>query len=198
MKKVLILLVCILLLSGCGKTTEEKLIKEFTNNVNSSKSYSLSGSLEIMNDEDTFNYSVEVGYKKKDLYKVKLTNTINQHDQVILKNSEGVYVITPSLNKSFKFQSEWPNNSSQAYLLASILSDLNETKDHHYAEEGDYYIVQTDVNYPNNSDLSYQKLYFDKDFNLKKNEVFNVDNQVRVRFVISDIDYKANLNDDYV
>src|SRR5574344_285080 len=197
MKKVLILLVCILLLSGCGKTTEEKLIKEFTNNVNSSKSYSLSGSLEIMNDEDTFNYSVEVGYKKKDLYKVKLTNTNNKHEQIILKNADGVYVITPSLNKSFKFQSEWPNNSSQAYLLVSILNDLNNTKDKQFKEETDYYTLETDVNYPNNADLSYQKLYFDKDNNLKKNEVYNTDNQARIRFVISDIDYKANLDDNY-
>lgn len=72
MKKILILLGCLLLLGGCGKTTEEKLTKDFTNNVNSSKSYKLTGSLEIMNDEDTFNYSVEVGYKKKDMYKVQL------------------------------------------------------------------------------------------------------------------------------
>lgn len=197
MKKVLILLGCLILLGGCGKNNEEKLIKKFSSDINSSKSYKLTGSLEIMNDEDTFNYSVEVGYKKKDLYRVKLTNTTNQHEQVILKNNDGVYVITPSLNKSFKFQSEWPNNSSQAYLLGSVLSDLNETKDHHYTEEGEYFVIQTEVNYPNNSDLNYQKLYFDKNFNLKKNEVFNVDNQVRVRFVLSDIDYKANLNDDY-
>jgi outer membrane lipoprotein-sorting protein len=197
MKKVLILLGCLLLLGGCAKSTEEKLIKDFTNNVNSSKSYKLTGSLEILNDEDTFNYSVEVGYKKKDMYKVKLVNTTNQHEQVILKNSDGVYVITPSLNKSFKFQSEWPNNSSQAYLLGSILDDLNNTKDHHYTEDQDYLTIQTDVNYPNNADLSYQKLYFDKDYNLKKNEVYNTDNQVRIRFVVSDIDYKANLSDDY-
>jgi outer membrane lipoprotein-sorting protein len=197
MKKVLILLGCIILLSGCGKSSEDKLIKAFSNNINSSKSYTLSGSLEIMNDEDTFNYQVDVGYKKKDLYKVKLTNTTNQHVQVILKNTDGVYVITPSLNKSFKFQSEWPNNSSQAYLLGSILDDLNNTKEHNYKEENDYLTIETDVNYPNNGDLSYQKLYFDKDYNLKKNEVFNTDNQVRIRFVVANLDYKANLNDDY-
>jgi outer membrane lipoprotein-sorting protein len=197
MKKVLILLGCLLLLSGCGKSSEDKLIKTFSNNVNSSKSYTLSGSLEIMNDEDTFNYQVDVGYKKKDLYKVKLTNTTNQHVQVILKNADGVYVITPSLNKSFKFQSEWPNNSSQAYLLGSILDDLNNTKEHNYKEDNDYLTIETDVNYPNNGDLSYQRLYFDKDYNLKKNEVYNTDNQVRIRFVVANLDYKANLNDDY-
>ncbi|MBR1416947.1 MAG: outer membrane lipoprotein carrier protein LolA [Bacilli bacterium] len=197
MKKILLFFSCLLLLCGCAKSNEEKLIKKFSNDINSSKSYTLVGSLEILNDEDTFNYEVEVGYKKKDMYKVKLTNTSSGHEQIILKNSDAVYVITPSLNKSFKFQSEWPNNSSQAYILSSILSDLDNTKDKKFTEEGEYLTIQSDVSYPNNPDLTYQKLYFDKNYNLKKNEVFNQDNQVRIRFVISTIDYKANLDDNY-
>ena len=197
MKKILVLICTILLLTGCNKSNEEKLIKKFSGDINSSKSYQMIGSLEIINDEDKFNYEVEVAYKKKDKYKVKLTNAISGHTQVILKNSDGVYVITPSLNKSFKFQSDWPNNSSQAYILASLLDDLNNTQDKKYKEESDYLILETNVNYPNNSDLSYQKLFFDKEYNLKKNEVYNSDNQMRIRFVVASINYKANLDDNY-
>ncbi len=195
MKKIFIILCCVILFSGCSKNNEEKLFKKFSDDINSSKSYKLNASLEIFNDEDVFNYNVEVNYKKKNLYKVKLTNNTNQHEQIILKNNEGVYVITPSLNKSFKFQSEWPNNSSQAYILGSILKDLENTQNKNFKEENDYYILQSDVKYPNNPDLVYQKLYFDKDYNLKKNEVFNQDNQVRIRLSIDNIDFKANLDD---
>ena len=197
MKKMFVLLLSLLLIAGCSKNNEEKLIKKFQDNVNSSKSYKLEGSLEILNDEDKYNYAIEVGYKKKDLYKVKLTNTINNHEQIILKNEEGVYVITPSLNKSFKFQSEWPNNSSQAYLLSSILNDINTTENKNYKESQDEITIETNVNYPNNPDLTYQKLYFDKEYNLKKNEVYNENNQLRIKFVLSNIDYKANLDDNY-
>ena len=197
MKKIIVLLISIMLLAGCGKNIEDKLIKEFSDDVNSSKSYTLSGNLEILNDEDTFNYAVEVGYKKKDMYKVKLTNTTNQHEQIILKNKDGVFVITPSLNKSFKFQSEWPNNSSQAYILGSILSDLENTKEKEFKEEGEFISIQSNVSYPNNPDLNYQKLYFDKDYNLKKNEVYDNDNRVRIKFIVANIDYKANLDDSY-
>ena len=35
-----------------------------------------------------------------------------------------VRVLTPSLNKSFKFQSDWPYNNSQVYLLQTLLSDI--------------------------------------------------------------------------
>ncbi|MBE6159036.1 MAG: outer membrane lipoprotein carrier protein LolA [Firmicutes bacterium] len=195
MKRIFMMLICLLLLTSCSKTNEDKLIKKFENDVNSSKSYTLKGSLEILNDEDSYNYLVEVSYKKKDMYKVKLSNTITNHEQIILKNKDEVYVITPSLNKSFKFQSEWPNNSSQAYILSSILSDLINTDNKNYMEDKDYYILTSDVNYPNNKDLVYQKLYFDKNNNLVKNEVYNSDNKLRIKFVVSSIDLKANLDD---
>jgi len=187
----------LLLLSGCSKSSEDKLIKSFDKNVNSSKSYLLNGSLEIYSDEDSFNYLVEVGYKKKDMYKVKLTNTLSNNEQVIIKNNEGVYVITPSLNKSFKFQSEWPNNSSQVYILSSLYNDLNNTENKNYTQEGDSLILTSDVTYPNNPDLSYQKLYFDKNYELKKVEVYNLDNIVKIRLIIASIDYRANLDDNY-
>ena len=197
MKKIITLILCILLLSGCGKSKEEKLISEFKSDVNSSKSYLLEGSLELYNGDDTYTYTVKVGYKKKDMYKVNLTNQVNNHEQIILKNTEGVYVITPSLNKSFKFQSEWPNNSSQSYILESILNDLTTTEDKVYEETDDYYIVKSNVSYPNNPNLTYQKLYFDKNMNLKKNEVYDKDNILKIKVSVNNIDYKANLEDDY-
>ena len=197
MKKIITLILCVLLLSGCGKSKEEKLISEFKSDVNSSKSYLLEGSLELYNGDDTYTYSLKVGYKKKDMYKVNLTNQVNNHEQIILKNTEGVYVITPSLNKSFKFQSEWPNNSSQSYILESILNDINTTEDKKYEDTTDYYIIKSNVNYPNNPNLTYQKLYFDKNMNLKKNEVYDKDNILKIKVSVNNIDYKANLEDDY-
>lgn len=197
MKKVFVLFVCIMMLCGCGKTNEEKIIKEFESAVNGSKSYELNGSLDIYNDDDTFTYAIDVGYKKKDMYKVILVNQINSHEQIILKNNEGVYVVTPSLNKSFKFQSEWPKNSSQSYILESLLTDLKRTEDRKYEETDDNYIITTKVDYPNNGNLSYQKLYFDKNMNLVKNEVFDINDKIRIKLIVNKIDYKANLDDEY-
>ena len=92
MKKIIVLFFTIILLSGCGKSNEEKVFDKFKSSVNESKSYLLNGSLEIYNDQDTFNYAITVGYKKKDMYKVSLTNQVNSHQQIILKNEDGVYV----------------------------------------------------------------------------------------------------------
>lgn len=94
MKKffLLILLGVTLLTTGCGKYTEEDVIKDLEKKINKLSGYKLEGNLEILNNEEVYNYDVDVSYKKDDLYKVSLTNTSNKYEQIILKNNEGVYV----------------------------------------------------------------------------------------------------------
>lgn len=170
-------------------------VKEFANQVDSSKSYVLKGTMEIYSDEDTFTYSVEANYLKDNYYKVLLVNQTNNHEQIILRNADGVYVITPMLNKSFKFQSEWPDNSSQSYLLRPILNDITNDAEVSMEEVDSKYILKSKVNYPNNSDLVYQKLTLDKDMNLSKVEVYNNNDAVKIKVNINSIDWKAGLSD---
>ena len=64
--------------------------------------------------------------------------------QIILRNEEGVFVLTPALNKSFRFQSDWPQNSSQAYLYESLVRDILQDKKNLTFEKTDkYYIFKT-------------------------------------------------------
>lgn len=195
MKKIAVLTISLMLmLSGCGKKSTEDLIGKFEKNVNNAKSYILKGNMEILSNEETYTYSLEVGYLKEDYYKVTLINQTNNHEQIILKNQEGVYVVTPTLNKSFKFQSEWPKNSSQSYILASILEDIKNDKEKTLEEQDKEYVIKTKVNYPNNSELSYQKIYFDKDMNLEKIEVYNNENIMNIKVTFSSINLKGGLD----
>lgn len=98
-------------------------------------------------------------------------------------------VLTPSLNKSFKFQSDWPNSNSQIYLLQSIIEDINDDKDKEFKETKSSYIFTTDVDYPNNKKLVKQKIIFDKKLNLKKVLVYNGENVPLMTFKVTDIDY---------
>ena len=56
-----------------------------------------------------------------------------------------VIVVTPSLNKSFKFQSDWPYNNSQVYLLGSILEDLTSDDNRKFEENDDGYLFTSSV-----------------------------------------------------
>lgn len=191
MKKVLLFIVIglTILLTGCGKYSESDIIKDLEKKVNKLSSYKLDGDLEIVNNDEVYNYKVESSYKKDDLYKVSLTNTSNNYEQVILKNTDGIFVLTPSLNKSFKFQSDWPNSNSQIYLLQSIIDDISRDKEKEFKETKKYYIFTTDVDYPNNKKLVKQKITFDKKLNLKKVVVYNNDNTPMMTFKVTDIDY---------
>ena len=197
MKKIITLgLGLMLLITGCGKQTEEDLVAKFTKKVENAKSYVLKGNMEILSNEETFTYSLEANFLKDDNYKVTLVNQTNNHEQIILKNSDGVYVVTPALNKSFKFQSEWPSNSSQSYILSSILNDIKNDNEMTLEEQDKNYVVTTKVNYPNNSNLTYQKIYFDKDMNLEKVEVYDKEDIVNIKVVFSSIDLKAGLKEE--
>lgn len=195
MKKLLVILAMLLVVTGCGKTSESDIVKEFSNMVDKSRSYKINGTMEISNDEEKFIYNLETYYMKDNYYKVILVNQTNNHEQIILKNKNDVYVITPELNKSFKFQSEWPDNSSQSYLLKSIKKDLMSDKNVKLLESDNSYVIKSKVNYPNNQELVEQKVYFDKQIKLKKVEVLDKNGIVKIKVTFNKIDLKANLKE---
>lgn len=93
-KKLLFLLAFFFLffLTGCGKQNANDVSKDFDKSIHKLKGYQIEGKLEIVNNDDVYNYDVVVSYKQKDFYKVSLKNVANNHEQIILKNQEGVYV----------------------------------------------------------------------------------------------------------
>ena len=197
MKKIAILsLVLMLVLTGCGKKKPEDLVGKFEKSISNAKSYVLKGNMEILSNEETFTYSLEASYLKDNYYKVTLVNQTNNHEQIILKNKDGVYVVTPALNKSFKFQSEWPENSSQSYILSSILKDIKNDKEMTIEEKDKGYVIKSKVNYPNNKELTYQKIYFDKNMNLESVEVYNNENIVNIKVMFSSVNLKGGLEEE--
>lgn len=193
MKKIIFILIGILLLTGCGSVDKDKVINNFVDVVESSKSYKLLGDMEIYNDEDTYTYEMEVYYMDDNYFKVNMLNTINKNKQVILRDKESVYVVTPSLNKSYKFTSEWPYNSSQAYILNTLVEDINNDSDIKFEELEKEYVLEVDVNYPNNGDLKYQKIYFNKNLELIGVDVFDNEDILSISVKFKSIDYKAGL-----
>lgn len=91
-KKILFLMtISLLLLTGCfgkGNNKYDSLKKK----VDKSTSYTLSGELIIANNDDNYAYKVSVAYKDDDYFKVSLKNKTNNHEQIILKNDDGVFV----------------------------------------------------------------------------------------------------------
>ena len=198
MKKMLILtcLISSIFILGC-KRQEKDIVSKLKDNIESLEEYRMTGTLEIMNNEDIYKYEVDSAYKKDDLFRVSLRNTGNNHLQILLKNGDGVYVITPALNKSFKFQSDWPYNNSQIYLLQTILKDIQEDKNVAIEEKENGYIIKSKVNYSNNDKLVKQNVYIDKNYNIYKVDVLDNKDIVLMSIKINKIDKKPNLDKNY-
>ena len=200
MKKKLLFLIMIIgvfAISGCGKTSESDVIKDLTKKINDSKAYYVEGTLEIVNNEDVYTYNVNVSYKEKDNYKVSLVNTVNNHEQIILRNSDGVYVVTPRINKSFKFQSDWPYNNSQVYLLGPLLDDITNDANRTFEKVNDGSKIIVAANYPNNSKLVKQEILLDKSNNIKKVTVFDNNGTAQITMKFNKIDLNSKFNDNY-
>lgn len=199
MKRVVLTLVLcgVFLLTGCKSYNERDIVNELENKLNKANSYFVQGEMEITNNEDIYTYSVEVSFKEKDNYKVVLTNTSNDHTQVILRNSDGVYVVTPSLNKSFKFQSDWPYNNSQVYLLKSLIEDMSNEDGRSFEKNDKGYVFTTKVVYPNNEKLVKQSISLDKKLNIDVVRVLDKDNNTQIKMKYNRIDWNKGFSDDY-
>ena len=99
MKKFCLVMFSCLLLVGCGNYNSKNASKDLENKINNLKSYNLTGVLEITSNDDIYKYDVDVSYKKEDKFRVSLKNQANNHEQIILKNDDGVYVITHESTK---------------------------------------------------------------------------------------------------
>ena len=108
-----------------------------------------------------------------------------------------VYVVTPSLNKSFKFQSEWPYNNSQVYILVNIITDINEDSNNKVTEDNGDYVIESTVNFPNNANLVKQRVTVSNDLVFKRVEILNEDDMPLMTFTIDSVNYKPLFDESY-
>ena len=197
MKKSIIFFCLFFLLCGCSKISENELIKDLNKKINKSNNYELTATLQIFRNEEKFTYDIVSTYQKENKFKVKLINKTNNHEQIILKSDDTVYVLTPSLNKSFKFQSDWPYNNSQIYLLQPIISDLENDDKIKFLKNKDGYIIESKVNYTNEKDFNKQKVYFDLEKNITKIEVLDNSDNLKMILNIISIEYDIDIEKDF-
>ena len=94
-------------------------------------SYQLVCDMEMTQNDELKSYEVKVDYLKKDKQKynrVELYDKSLNQSQIIIKNKKGVYVLTPTLNQMFKFQSDWTENSPKPYIYLYLIQLLENNK----------------------------------------------------------------------
>ncbi|MDR6552217.1 outer membrane lipoprotein carrier protein LolA [Paenibacillus qinlingensis] len=152
-----------LVLAGCGmgKKDAGSIVKDLDHVMGKSSSYQASGSMILNTGQQPQEYAVEVAFSPEHFYRISLTNATKDVTQIVLRNEEGVFVLTPHLKKSFRFQSDWPENQGQVYLFQSLAKSIIADKDRQFTTDKDSYVFDVAANYQNEQ-LSRQKIWLNK------------------------------------
>src|SRR5699024_7437033 len=93
----------IVVLAGGGEKSPEKVLSKLEDRLSTLDGYKANAEMKMSTGKEEQNYQIEIWHKKKDYYRVSLASVHDEKSgQVILKNDDGVFVLTPELNKSFK------------------------------------------------------------------------------------------------
>lgn len=165
MKKLFICALLLFSLVSCKGKDNKNYKEELISHSSEIKEYNLKAKMTVVKDEGETSFDIVVDYLKPNYYKVKLQNKNTNSIQVIVKNDDGVFVITPEMNKQFKFNSDWPLNSSHAYLYQSIIKDITNDNSTTIITDDSNYTIKSIVNNKTNAKYKTQKTTFDKKTN---------------------------------
>ncbi|WP_342526337.1 outer membrane lipoprotein carrier protein LolA [Chryseomicrobium sp. FSL W7-1435] len=157
---VLVLLIC--LLAGCGAASEEKVKKQLAEKWAQPEGYEVQAEMHVQSPEGAVSYQIEVWHTKPDYYRVSVTDQDPEKNQLIVRNKEGVFVISPHLQKSYQFKSEWPLKHSQAYLIESLFRDIESDKEAQFTEQDKTYTFVTKTKHSHQQQLPKQTIEIDK------------------------------------
>ncbi|NMI04360.1 DUF4367 domain-containing protein [Paenibacillus sp. SZ31] len=164
-------LVLSVLLAACGKKDAAAVVKDLNEVVGEMESYQGAGVMTLHTGDSPQQYKVEVWHQKPSYYRIALTNAKKDVTQIVLRNDEGVFVLTPSQNKSFRFQSNWPDNQGQVYLYETLIRSITGDTTRQFADEKESYVFDVAANY-NTHALVRQKIWLNKsDYAPKQVEV---------------------------
>ncbi|WP_223703073.1 outer membrane lipoprotein-sorting protein [Sutcliffiella deserti] len=190
-------IVSILVLAGCGTKSQEDVTAALGKKVEEMKSYESNAKMTLQTGAEPQVYEVQIGHKKPTYYRVNLKNAQKDQSQIIIRNDEGVFVLTPALNKSFRFHSEWPQNSSQAYLYESLVNDIKNDPDATFKATEEHYVYETKTNYQNNKLLPTQEITLNKsDLTPVSVKVMDPDKKPLVLVEFSDFKFDASFDED--
>lgn len=188
-------LLAVLILSACGQKTQQDIVTGLDEKAKEYTSYKAKAKMTIETGSEPQVYNVEIWHKKPSLYRVYLENPKKDQNQVILRNENGVFVLTPSLNKSFRFQSDWPNNSSQVYLFESLVKDVQNDSDAVFTAKEKKYVFETKTNYQHNKMLPTQEITFNKkDMSPSSVKVMDTDRKVMVKVEFSSFEFNKQFD----
>ncbi|BFH64924.1 MULTISPECIES: DUF4367 domain-containing protein [Paenibacillus] len=201
MSWVLAMILCVtVVFAGCGKKDAASVVKGLNHVADTLQSkegsYKGAGKMTLYTGEKPQEYNIEVWYQNPNYYRISLTNAQKDVTQIVLRNDDGVFVLTPSLNKSFRFKSDWPENQGQVYLYQTLVQGILNDNSRQFAIDKDSYVFDVAANYHSQS-LVRQKIWLSKEnYAPKQVQVSDAEAHVMVEVKFSDFKFDAKFEKD--
>lgn len=156
-------IIFLVVLAGCGEKSQADVVSALDKKIGNLNGYKATATMTFKTSSKTQTYNVDIWYKNPHFYKVSLKGegANKENTQMIIRNDSGVYVLTPALNKSYRFESNWPNNRSQYYLYQSLVKDIMNDSNRTFEVKNNQYVFTTKTNYQT-KELANQKITIDK------------------------------------
>jgi len=114
-----------------------------------------------------------------DNFRISMIDKDINQEQILLRNKDGVYVLTPVLNQVYTFKGDYPLNSPKPYLYHSYVEAIKGKYD--VINNADGYTVTFDTNYDNEPNWSKQEIKFSKDLKPVWSYIYDNENN-KIRF----------------
>lgn len=204
MKKLtlILILIPILLLTACGaqSSSPKSFSEALHDHVDATKSYKAKGVMRFYTGDTPIDYAVEVDFKKPAYYRVAMRNDTEKVNQVILKNKSGVFILTPSQQQSFRFQTNWPKNQGQLYLYQAITQFVfQQLEQKHPLQKAPHnqFLITGKTNYPNTT-MDQQKVWIHRQtLAPKKVELYDQQQKLRVAMRFQSFQRNVKFDHDY-
>ena len=201
-KRILVILVIVgLLVFGVVKLVQNKssnVEKNALETLEKLDSYYMEASMDFYKGEDTRSYIVKVSYQKADetdLFRVSMYDKAINQEQIIIKNQDGVYVLTPALNQAYKFKGDWPLNGHKPYLYQSMIETMQGTCDISKLDDG--YLVTSTPDFKNMPSWSRQEMKMTKDYKPEWVHIYDNNNDVAVKISFTKVEFNPTFAENY-
>lgn len=148
------------LVAGCGAPSKQNVVSKLQTQAEAldASNYQSTATMTVQMDNGSQTYYVETSYESPEVYKIALGDANKHINQIIVKNQNGMFIVSPSLQKVFRFNGNWAQNQGHIYLYDQILQQIVKSADQaKIASASNQYTITLPVT-PQNDVVTTQKV----------------------------------------
>lgn len=171
--------------AGCGASMKDTTSQLQTKQESlDAQNYKSTAKMTVQMDNGSQTYYIETNFESPDVYKIALGDANKNVNQVIVHNNNGMFVVSPSLQKVFRFNGNWAQNQGHIYLYDQILKQIVDAKDTAKMTKKDGMYTFTLPVSPANDIVTRQEVQLDSKWEPKLVTLFDKDDKpvVKIEF----------------